>query len=129
MSETGIADNSNHELVLFYADHARQPAKALEVAQREYARRHDVFTLDCYAWALHVNGQNVQAQKQIEAALSPGIQNARFFRHASEIALSLGDRTSAEWYLHKSAELQSPDSDRAKAALAALSDVKNGVAR
>src|SRR6266436_6722940 len=44
--ETNRADNSNHELVSYYADYAEQPAKALEVAKREYARRHDVFTLD-----------------------------------------------------------------------------------
>ena len=43
---------------MYYADYAKEPAKALDVAQREYARRHDVFTLDCYAWALHVNGQD-----------------------------------------------------------------------
>src|SRR5437667_4872552 len=41
--ETNRADNSNHELIFYYADYAEQPAKALEVAKREYARRHDVF--------------------------------------------------------------------------------------
>src|SRR5215469_15257619 len=55
LAETGMADNSNHELILYFADHAHDPAKALEVAKREIARRHDVYTLDCYAWALHVN--------------------------------------------------------------------------
>jgi tetratricopeptide (TPR) repeat protein len=83
--ETNRADNSNHELIFYYADYASQPAKALEVARREYARRHDVFTLDCYAWALHVNGQNEEALKQIDTALAVGIRDARFFRHAGEI--------------------------------------------
>ena len=32
------------------ADHAKQPAKALEVAKREVAHRHDVYALDSYAW-------------------------------------------------------------------------------
>ncbi len=59
--ETNRADNSNHELIFYYADYANQPAKALEVAQREYARRHDVFTTDCYAWALHLNNRNQEA--------------------------------------------------------------------
>jgi len=45
--ETNRADNSNHELIFYYADYANQPANVLEVARREYARRHDVFTLDC----------------------------------------------------------------------------------
>jgi len=41
-----------------------QPAKALEVALQEYGRRHDVYTLDAYAWALHVNGQDAAARKR-----------------------------------------------------------------
>src|SRR2546425_6900872 len=53
--ESVRADNSNRELIFYYADHAHQAVKALEVAQSEFARRHDVFTLDAYAWALHVN--------------------------------------------------------------------------
>src|SRR5262249_37676316 len=61
--ESYRADNSNHELTFYYADHAREPAKALEVAKREFARRHDVYTLDSYAWALYVNGQFDEARK------------------------------------------------------------------
>jgi tetratricopeptide (TPR) repeat protein len=121
LAETGIADNSNHELVFYYADHARQPAKALEVAQREYARRHDVFTLDCYAWALHLNGQDVEAQKNIERALSVGIRNARLLQHAGEIALANGNRSAAERYLRQSVELNSLGSEQAQAALAKIS--------
>ena len=45
--ETNRADNSNHELIFYYADHANEPVKAIEVAKREIARRRDVFTLDC----------------------------------------------------------------------------------
>src|SRR5439155_21042104 len=103
--ETNRADNSNHELIFYYADYAEQPAKALEVAQREYARRHDVFTLDCYAWALHVNGQNEEAQNQINNALAVSIRDAKLFRHAGEISLAAGDRSAAESYLRQSAEL------------------------
>src|SRR5262249_24300644 len=55
--ETNRADNSNHELIFYYADEAQQPAKALEVAKREFVRWHDVYTLDAYAWALYVNAQ------------------------------------------------------------------------
>jgi len=68
LREANRADNSNHELIFYYADYRNQPAKALEVARREYARRHDVFTLDCYAWALHVNGHDEEALKQINTA-------------------------------------------------------------
>lgn len=106
LAETAKADNSNHELIMYYADYANEPVKALEVAQREYARRHDVFTLDCYAWALHVSGQDIAAQKQIKTALAVGIQDARMFRHASEIAMKAGDTTAAKKYSRQAAELE-----------------------
>ena len=106
LAETYKADNSNHELIMYYADYAKDPAKALDVAQREYARRHDVFTLDCYAWALHVNGQDAAARKQMEAALAVGIQDAKMFRHASEIAMKAGDPTAAKKYARQASELE-----------------------
>ncbi len=118
--ETNRGDNSNHELIFYYADYARQPAKALEVAQREIARRHDVFTLDSYAWALYENGQYDDARKQIETALAVGVRDAKIFRHAGEIALKSGDKAAAERYLRESAELNSVGSDQAKVTLASL---------
>jgi len=118
--ETAKADNSNHELILYYTDYSNQPARALEVAQREVARRRDVFTVDCYAWALHANGQDAEARKQIETALAVGIRNARFFQHAGEIALAVGDRAQAEKYLRQSAELNAVGSEQARVTLAKL---------
>jgi len=121
--ETNRADNSNHELIFYYADHANDPAKAMEVAKREIARRHDVFTLDSYAWALYVNGQYAEARKQIETALAVGIRDAKMFRHAGEIALKAGDRPAAERYLREAAELNSLGSEQARTTLASLSPV------
>ena len=114
LAETNRADNSNHELIFYYADYANQPARALEVAQREYARRHDVFTVDCYAWALHLNNRNPEATNQITAALAVGIRDAQLFRHAGEIALAAGDHASAERYLRESAELNTFGSGEAR---------------
>jgi tetratricopeptide (TPR) repeat protein len=119
--ETDRADNSSHELIFYYADHAKQPAKALAVANREIARRRDVFTLDSYAWALYVNGQYGEARKQIETALAVGIRDAKMFRHAGEISLKAGDKTAAGRYLRQAAELNSLGSTQARTTLAALS--------
>jgi tetratricopeptide (TPR) repeat protein len=118
--ETNRGDNSNHELIFYYADFAKKPAKALEVAQREFARRHDVFTLDSYAWALYANGQYAEARKQIETALAVGIRDAKIFRHAGGIALKAGDHAAAERYLKESVELNSLGSEQARIALASL---------
>jgi tetratricopeptide (TPR) repeat protein len=122
--ESVRADNSNRELIFYYTDHAHLPAKALEVAQAEYARRHDVFTLDAYAWALHVNGRDAEARKQIEAALAVGIRDAKMLRHAGEIALAAGDHTAAERYLLDSAKMNAPGSSKARELLASLSEPK-----
>jgi Flp pilus assembly protein TadD len=115
--ETNRADNSNHELIFYYTDHAHQPEKALEVAKREYSRRHDVFTLDCYAWALHGNGQDTEARRQIETALAIGIRDSKVLRHARMIALATGHRTAAQRYLRQSAELGTTESELAQVAL------------
>lgn len=113
-------DNSNRELVFYYADHAHQPAKALDVAKRECAWRRDVYTLDAYAWALHVNGQDEEARKQIETALAVGIRDAKLFRHAGEIVLKAGDIPTAEGYLKQSAEMNAVDSEQARRTLAGM---------
>jgi tetratricopeptide (TPR) repeat protein len=115
--ESYRADNSNHELIFYYADHANEPAKALEVAEREFARRHDVYTLDSYAWALYSNRRFEESRKQIETALAVGIRDAKLFRHAGEIALQCGDRARAQQYLEQSAELNNGDSEPARAKL------------
>jgi tetratricopeptide (TPR) repeat protein len=103
--ETDRADNSNHELISYYSDYAHEPAKALEVARREIARRHDVYTLDGYAWALHRYGQDQEARKQIEAALAVGVRDAKLLLHASEIALGTGDRAAADSYRQQATQL------------------------
>jgi len=82
LAESTRKDNSSRELTFYYAEHAHEPAKALEIAGQELAWRHDVYTLDAYAWALHVNGRDAEARKQIETALSVGIQDSRIFAHA-----------------------------------------------
>ena len=121
--ETNRADNSNHELIFYYADYANQPARALEVAQREYARRHDVFTLDCYAWALHLNNRNQEALNQITALLV-GIRV--LIRHAGEIALLAGDHASAERHLRQSAELNTLGSEETRIAIGPTFEVHRG---
>jgi tetratricopeptide (TPR) repeat protein len=120
LAESSRKDNSSRELVFYYADHAHQPAKALEIARQEFAWRHDVYTLDAYAWALHLCGQDAEARKQIEQALAVGIQDARLFTHAGAIVLKLGDRGKAEHFLRESVSLQSNGSEQARMLLAGL---------
>jgi tetratricopeptide (TPR) repeat protein len=124
--ESFRADNSNHELIFYYADHANKPAKALKVAEREFARRQDVYTLDAYGWALHLNGRSEEARRQIETALAVGVRDAKLFRHAGEIALKCGDRGKAQQYLSQSAELNTTESELAREKLARITETQIG---
>ena len=85
MAESVRKDNSSRELVFYYADHAHQPAKALQVAEQEHAWRHDIYTLDAYAWALHVNGRDAEARQQLETTLAVGTKDPKILSHAAEI--------------------------------------------
>ncbi|MGO9270408.1 MAG: tetratricopeptide repeat protein [Terriglobia bacterium] len=99
--------NANRELVLYNVNYAHNPAEALRVARLEVARRHDVFTLDAYAWALAANGQDAEAKAQMEKPMAIGTKDAAFFYHAGVIASKLNDRTAAERYFKQSLDLNS----------------------
>lgn len=86
LKESRLADNANHELIAYYIDHAKRPADALRLAQLEIARRHDVYTLDCYAWALAANGDYKGANVQMQKALAVGVKDPKILHHASQIA-------------------------------------------
>jgi tetratricopeptide (TPR) repeat protein len=88
-AESAMADNSNRELIFYYIDHAKDPAKGLEVARAERARRHDVFTVDAYAWALAANGDYVMADKELQKALAVGVKDPKLLSHATAIAQAL----------------------------------------
>lgn len=124
LAESVRKDNSSRELVFYYADHANQPSKALAIANQERQWRHDVYTLDAFAWALHVNGQDAEARKQLDTALAVGIRDAKLFEHAGEIALKLGDRPTAVRYLRQSVSLNATGSEQARLILAGLGHPK-----
>jgi tetratricopeptide (TPR) repeat protein len=118
LQESDKKDNSKLQLVFYYADYAHQPVKALQVAQQEFSWRQDVYTLDAYAWALHVNGRDAEARKQIETALTVGTRDANLFRHAGEIARKLGDISAAKSYFQQAANLNAANLEPAKLASA-----------
>ena len=107
LAESDLADNSNHELIAYYVDHAHLPAKALAIARREVARRQDVYTLDTYAWALAANGDYDQADTQIRKALAVGVKDPRLLFHAGAIALHLRHNDKAAAYLKDAASRHS----------------------
>jgi tetratricopeptide (TPR) repeat protein len=101
------ADNANRSLVFYYADHAHKPEEALRIARLEIARRHDVDTLDAYAWALYANRNYTEARSQLGKALAVGVRDAALFYRAGAIAAALNDRTAASRYFKESLDLNS----------------------
>ena len=111
--------NANRELVLYYLGRGNKPAEALRIAEQEIGKRHDVFTLDAYAWALYANGRYPEAKKQIDSIFAVGIREAAIFYHAGAIAERLNDHADAVRYLNQSLELN-PESEVAVEAHDAL---------
>lgn len=127
LREVEWADNANRELIFYYADHAGKPAEALRIAQKEFSRRQDVYTLDAYAWALYANGEYAEARQQIERALAVGIRDAKLLYHAGAITSKLKDRLAAQKYLKESLELN-PVSEVAAAAQSTLNSLTSASA-
>jgi tetratricopeptide (TPR) repeat protein len=105
--EMGSWDNANSQLTFYYADHAEKADEALRVASLEFERRRDVYTLDAYAWALHANGKNEEARKQIDTALAVGVRDPRLLFHAGAISAAMGDKDSAVRRLREALETAS----------------------
>ncbi len=123
LAESVSQDNANRELIAYYADYAKKPHEALRIAEIERSRRHDVYTLDAYAWALSQSGNHLQARKEMDQALAVGIKNAEFFYHSGVIASRLKNPEIATRDLTRSIE-QSPYSPVAASARALLDGLK-----
>ena len=127
-SESSRAANDNRDLIFYYTDRANKPARALQIAEQEMSRRHDVDTLDAYGWVLYRNGRTAEARQQFEAALKVGVRDASIFYHAGEVELQLNNVAQAQHYFRAAAEMNSMFSEQARTALA-TAQLQSDVAR
>jgi tetratricopeptide (TPR) repeat protein len=79
------AVNANRDLALYYADVAGNPAEALRIASKEYARRKDISTADAYAWALFKAGQANEARKVADEIVKLGTKDSGVADHVAAI--------------------------------------------
>ncbi|HEY0759575.1 MAG TPA: tetratricopeptide repeat protein [Acidisarcina sp.] len=100
------------DLVLLKARSSATVRQALTLAESERKTRHDVSTLDAYAWALHQNGRSAEAEAVIQKAIALGAQSAQIFNHAGHIARQLQHLTEASRYFELSMRAE-PTSDYA----------------
>lgn len=80
----------DREYALFLADHGRDTATSLRLAQAEIEQRQDVFAYDTLAWALHAVGREADALDAAHQALAFGTVDARLLVHAGLIELANG---------------------------------------
>ena len=114
-----MPDNANLQLIAYYAEDARQPQEALRIARLELSSRHDVWTLDAYALALHANGHKAEACQKIEEALAVGTRDSVLFYHAGIIEAAAGKRVKAIHNFEQSLDLN-PVSEVSEAARRAV---------
>jgi tetratricopeptide (TPR) repeat protein len=98
LAEAGKSQSARLRLIRYYADVRRDPAQALLFANKAVAERHDVATLDAYAWALYRNGQFAEAKVQMDKAIAVGVRNAEYFCHAGHISDMAKDGLSSARY-------------------------------
>src|SRR6185369_11460138 len=80
--------------------------RAVRLAQQELTNRGDVFTHDALAWALAAAGHTVEAQQQMNQALSEGTADARLYLHAGVIAALNNDNKQARRWLEDSTAIK-----------------------
>jgi len=113
-------DDSRVDLILMYAANSATAPNALKIAQKEIAKRQDVWTLDGYAWALFANGKFQEADATVKKAIAVGIQSAQIFDHAGHIAQRLNRSEDAAKYFKLSIQ-SNPESEYAADALKSAS--------
>ena len=91
----------SRDLVLYYCDHGKRPARALELAEAEARSRKDVYTCDALAWALFRNGKVLEAERAVADALRLGTKDVLLLYHAGVIARAAGKTEAARDLLRR----------------------------
>jgi tetratricopeptide (TPR) repeat protein len=107
----------NRQLVLFDANHGKNLAEAVALAQRELAVRKDVYGWDAYAWALYASGRYADADRAMQSARTQGTVDPLLDYHQGMIDAALG-RSDRAGQLLNAALQRNPGFDRLQAARA-----------
>ena len=87
LENVALADNENHDLVLYYLERRPDPSKALSIAQREAVRRRDIHTMDRLAVALAAEGHPRRAARILRRVLEVGTRDPLIRAHAASLSL------------------------------------------
>lgn len=89
------------QLASFLADHDRDLAEALQLAEAEYKARPTVYAADTLAWCYYKNGRIPEARKYSLKALSQNTPEAMFLYHRGQILAKAGDIGGARKVLYQ----------------------------
>lgn len=101
----------------FYADHDRNLAEALRLAEEEYRTRKNVYAADTLAWCALKNGKLDLAAKAIREAISRKTPEALFHFHEGMILEAAGDTGAARVAFYKALSIN-PNFDPVQAPIA-----------
>lgn len=119
------AAGDQQSLALLWADRDLKLDQALEISNREYQARKDIYTADIYAWCLYKNGRLLEAKAAIGEAMRLKANDARILYHAGMIENGLGNKKESLRLLEAALKLN-PSFDLMQAANARkmLTDLK-----
>ena len=95
----------DREYALFLADHDRDVAHALSLAQAESEQRHDIYAYDTLAWTLHANGRDAEALTAMHSALALGTVDPKLLLHAGLIEIANGLTADGRAHLQQALNL------------------------
>jgi tetratricopeptide (TPR) repeat protein len=93
-------------LARFLAEHDRDLAEAVRLAEAGAIRRRDIFTMDTLAWSYFKTGRLDEARAAMAQAVRTGSVDARILYHAAEIQAAAGETAEARDTLRR---LPAPD--------------------
>lgn len=107
MAEEAVHAAAAHyrEVAMFYADRDMKPKRALELAQKDFALRQDIYGHDMLAWVLYRNGRFAEAVESIERAMQLGTRDAQIHFHAGLIYAAVGKTDLARKSLETANEI------------------------
>jgi tetratricopeptide (TPR) repeat protein len=89
------------QMAQFFADHDRNLAEAVRLAEAEYAARPNVYAADTLAWCYYKTGRLDDARKLIAKALSNHTPEAMFLYHQGAILSKAGAVDRAKTVLYQ----------------------------
>jgi tetratricopeptide (TPR) repeat protein len=89
------------QMAQFLADHDRDLAEALQIAETEYKTRPTVYGADTLAWCYYKNGRIPEARKYSSKALSQNTPDAMLSYHRGLILAKAGDIGEARKALYQ----------------------------